>query len=235
MEISSGIEIIDLSLFHLESRTLIISDLQIGLEEQLNKRGVLLPRFQFKDMMNQLENIFEKVTPDTIVIAGDFKHEFGTISSEEWRNILKSIDYMQKHCKRLVLVKGNHDTQLGPILKKRGLEMVEQFITGSLLICHGHELPEMPEGIKTVVIGHEHPALGLTDDLRKEKFKCFLKGPWKNYDLIILPSFSPLTEGTDVLAGDFLSPFLDNGIKNFEAWVVADTVYYFGKLKKLMK
>jgi len=50
-------------------------------------------------------------------------------------------------------------------------------------------------------MGHLHPATYLTDKIgciKKEKYKCFLIGKWKNKKIIILPSFFSLIEGTDI-------------------------------------
>ena len=87
--------------------------------------------------------------------------------------------------------------------------------------------------IKTVIIGHEHPAINLKDGPRSEKYKCFLKGKFKSYDLIVQPSFTPLIEGTDILAEDLLSPFLKKNLYDFQVFIVGDKVYDFGKIKKL--
>ena len=84
---------------------------------------------------------------------------------------------------------------------------------------------------KTIIIGHEHPAIVLKEGPRKEKYKCFIKGKFKRKNLIVMPSFNLVTEGTDVLLETRLSPFLQRDISSFECWIVADKVYYFGKLK----
>ena len=40
---------------------------------------------------------------DKVIINGDLKHEFGTISETEWRNTLGIIDFLLKQCKNIVL------------------------------------------------------------------------------------------------------------------------------------
>jgi uncharacterized protein len=236
MEIAKGIDIFDLALYLKESKTLVMSDFHIGYEEALNKQGMMIPRFQFKDIVERLERILARVKAETIVINGDLKHEFGTISDEEWRNVLKILDLLGRNCKQIVLVKGNHDTILGPIAEKKNLSAVIEHRIDDILICHGDKLPkaESLSGVKTIIIGHEHPAVSLREDVRVEKFKCFLKGTWKKNTLIVLPSFSSIIEGTDVLKERVLSPFLNQDLGKFEVFVVGDQVYNFGKLNKLM-
>jgi len=238
IEITKGIEIIDLALYLNEEKILIISDLHIGIEEEMVKRGILVPKFHFRDLVNRIESIFRKVKEkglpvEIILINGDLKHEFGRISDEEWRNSLKMLDYLARKCERLVLVKGNHDVQLGPIADKRNVLLVDQFISGDKAIFHGDKLADIPQGVKTMIIGHDHPAISLYADMRKETYKCFLSGKYKRKRLIVLHSLNPLTEGTDVREGNFLSPYLKQKLDDFRIYIVADKVYDFGKLKKL--
>ena len=68
MEIVKGIEIIDLCLYLKKEKILIIADTHIGYEEALNKQGVLIPRFQFKEIIERLEKILGKREIDKIII-----------------------------------------------------------------------------------------------------------------------------------------------------------------------
>ena len=81
MEIIKGIEICDLSLYLKGYKTLIIADLHLGYEESLNKKGVLVPRIQFKDTYERLNKILTSKKIETMIITGDLKHEFGVINS----------------------------------------------------------------------------------------------------------------------------------------------------------
>ncbi len=240
-EIAPGIEIIDLGLYLAREKILVLADLHIGIEDSLVKQGVLIPKFHFKDLVKRVESILDtlkkqKKEVKIIVLNGDLKHEFGRISDEEWRNTLKMIDFLGRKCEKIVLVRGNHDTILGPIADKRKVLFVDTFIDGDKIICHGDKIPEMVSGVKTVIIGHEHPAVSIYEDLRKETFKAFLSGGWNRKKLIVQPSMNPLMEGTDVKSGKVLSPFLKGKKMDlFDVWLVADKVYPFGKLKKLYK
>jgi len=240
MQIHKSLEIIDLSLFHTSSKTLIIPDVHIGYEEALNKQGILIPRIQFNEIMKNIEIIIKKIKKkykriNQVIILGDLKHEFGTISETEWRHTLKFLDYLSKHTEKIILLKGNHDKILGPIAKKRDLEIVDEFIIDNILLTHGDTLPTIPKPIKTIIIGHEHCAISLKDGARVEKFKCFIKGRYKKFNLIATPSFNPIIEGTDLTKEALLSPFLKNSnIKNFNVYITADKIYNFGKLKKLL-
>ena len=233
MEIVKGIRINDLAL--IVGNNLIIADTHVGYEEALNKQGVLIPRFQFKEILERLEKVLDGSRFDKIIINGDVKHEFGTISETEWRHTLKLLDFLKKYCDEVVLVKGNHDKILGPIAQKRGVRVVDSIVLGDVLVIHGDKVPSRSdlEGVKVIVIGHEHPAISLREGARVELFKCFLKGKFKGKELIVQPSFNLVQEGTDVMKENVLSPLLKQNLDDFEVFIVADKLYKFGKLRKL--
>jgi putative SbcD/Mre11-related phosphoesterase len=234
MEILKGIEIIDSSLWLIKEKVLIIADLHIGYEEALNKQGVLITRNQFKETIELLNKILGIVKPKTIIINGDLKHEFGNISSQEWRETTKILQLLSDKA-QVILIKGNHDTILGPIARKGGLEIVDSYCVGDICIIHGDKVlnNEKTQKAKTLIIGHEHPAISLREETKTEKYKCFLLGKWRKQNLIVMPSFLPIIEGSDILKEDILSPYLKQNISNFKIFILGDKVYDFGKLKDL--
>lgn len=220
----------------IDNQILVISDIHLGYEEALNKQGLLIPRLQFKDIVKNLEKVLEKKKFQKIIVNGDLKHEFGKISDQEWRHSLSLLDLLSKHSKNVTLIKGNHDTILGPIAKKKNLEIVDEFVTKDILIIHGNKeiKEEKLRKIKTIIIGHEHPAISIREGLRAEKYKCFLFGKYKRKNLIVMPSFNPILEGTDVARERLLSPYIKN-IDEFAVVAIGDdgTAFDFGKVKEL--
>ena len=235
MQIHKGIEMHDLGIYLAKHNALIFSDFHLGFEETLNTRGSLVPRFQFKDTITLLDKICANIQQpiETIILNGDIKHEFGTITTQEWREVLKLIDFLLTKCKKIIIVKGNHDMTLSVIAKKRNMCIVKNLRMGDILIAHGDSIDKeaLEKTVKTIIIGHDHPAFAVRDNRRVELFKCYLKGTWKRKTLIVQPSFNTVREGTDVLQGRFLSPYLGQQIDNFEVWVVADQTRYFGRVK----
>ncbi|MBU0461404.1 MAG: metallophosphoesterase, partial [Nanoarchaeota archaeon] len=147
MDITENIRIIDLGIFLVKERLLAISDIHLGYEESLTKQGILIPKFHFKDLIIRLEAMIEETKPKIILVNGDLKHEFGTISDEEWRNALKLIDFLKKNCEQLIILKGNHDTIIDPIAKKRDITPVKEFMVGEVLFCHGDFIPKIQKNI----------------------------------------------------------------------------------------
>jgi uncharacterized protein len=236
MQLLEGLEALDLGLFIRAHSTLVISDLQLGYEEHLNRKGYLLPRQQYELLMKRIEPMLAKARPRSIVLNGDIKHEFGDISETEWRLVLKFLDFLSGKCE-VKIIKGNHDVQLFPILKKRGFETIDHLSLDDIYICHGDIIPSgsVFKRSRTVIIGHEHPALGLRDSGRIERYKCFLRGIYEKKDIIVLPSCNPLIEGSDMLSEKPLSPFLKGNLDDFSVFVVSGKILDFGKISELRK
>ncbi|MBT3304215.1 metallophosphoesterase [Candidatus Woesearchaeota archaeon] len=219
------IKLIDLGI--LANKTLIIADLHIGYEEALNKQGVLVPRLQFNKLKNRLTKLLKQTNPETVIINGDIKHEFGTISEQEWRETLKIIDLITENSK-LIIIKGNHDKVIGPIANKRNVEIVDHYITDDIYICHGNKLVDIKQN--TIIIAHLHPAITLKDEAKSEKYKCFLKANYQDKTLYVLPSFLQTTEGTDITREAINDPFLKD-LKEVEVIIpMEDKLYNFGKI-----
>jgi len=217
---------------------LVVADIHIGYEEALNKMGILLPRSQFKEMKKEFDEIFKKLGKEKkkikeIVILGDLKHEFGIISQQEWEETIYLLDYFAEKADKIVLVRGNHDNILEPIAYKRKLEIVDYYVLGDMLFCHGHKNLKKylsVKKIKKIFLGHRHPAVRLEEGRKREVFKCFLKGRIKGKEIYVLPSFFPLTVGSDIVNNKKEYDMLD--FSDFEVFIIGDKVYDFGILKK---
>ena len=226
MKVLKNIELVDLAVRYKDC--LILGDLHLGFEESLRKEGILLPRSQFKKIISRLDKIVDKTKPKKIIINGDIKDEFGRISDQEWSDILTFIDHYSEKAE-LIFIKGNHDAILSIVAKKKNINVKERIEIDDISIIHGDKL--FKDLKKTIIMSHEHPAISFKER-HDEKFKCFLVGKYKSHDLLVLPSFNPLIEGSDVTKEQFLSPYLKN-IENFTIYVVQDKIYNFGKVKEI--
>lgn len=233
MQISQNIQIIETSLWLEQEKILVINDLHLGYEEALQHKGIFVPRFQLKEIVTSLGRIFIEVTPEKIIINGDLKHEFGKVLRQEWSEVLQLIDFLLQHCKEVIIIKGNHDPIIQPIAEKRRTKVVTEYRIDDTLIIHGDELVETDA--KRIIIGHEHPAITIREGSKWEKYKCFLRGKWKGKELIAVPSFNPLLEGTDILKEQMLSPFLTK-VDSFDVFVVSKgEIFNFGKVREIKK
>jgi len=224
----------DSALFLEKFKALIVSDLHIGFEEVLINQGWLIPRTSFQEMFAKLKTLVKELKPETLIINGDLKHEFGVVNKQEWRQISELLAWA-KTVSDLVLIKGNHDVLLKPVAKKQGLELYDYYKLGSFFITHGHKLFNTGN-CKVVIIGHEHAAVSVRTSTRIERFKAFIKTSWHGKRLILMPAFFNLTEGTDLLQENAKSPYLtDTDLENAELWVLNDNdqPLYFGRWKHL--
>lgn len=237
LKILDGIFAVGKALWIPKQKVLIIADLHIGYEEELNSHGIFVPRLSFKEMKREIEELLVKLKPRTIVINGDLKHEFGGISRQEWKETLEILDMLLKKCRKIVLIRGNHDNMLEPIAKKRRLELRGFYCVDNGRIClfHGEGIPLDSEvhKAKILIIGHEHPSIILREGMKTEKYKCFLLGKWHGKKLIAMPSFFPFIEGLDIRNEVRISELLKQDISDFEVFVIGDKIYKFGKLRDI--
>jgi hypothetical protein len=234
------------TIFFPEKGILAIGDLHLGFEYQIQQSGVLVPEQQVKEVIEELKAIFheiksKKLNLKKIVFIGDIKHSF----SYEWKEknyFNEIITFLKSHVedKDIILIKGNHDT----IDYSFSDKLQDYYIDGELAFTHGHQLFEevFNEKIKTIVMGHLHPSVILSDsqEIKREKYKCFLVGKFKQKEVIIMPSFLATIEGTTVNSVDYeyenyFSIIPKKTLMNFEVYIVGEKeVYDFGKIKKFI-
>jgi len=242
-EILDGVEIVEgLGLFLRRFDVLVIADLHIGYEAALEKQGITLPKSQYPKIKKTVEEMIRIVRPKVLIVNGDLKHEFGEATRQEWKETLDFIDFIQSMGIELIVVRGNHDNFLIPILKKKGVEFKDPSYTlGEFLFIHGHKqlnLESFKQTIKTIVMAHEHPAIGVRDELGvRRRFKCFLVGKVYDKNLIVMPALSPLMPGVEinnVEKDELLSPLLRVAdIEEFVAIVYEGGEYFEIPLKEI--
>jgi putative SbcD/Mre11-related phosphoesterase len=234
----------------INQKILVITDLHIGYEEYLCKES-LIQRTQLKEILEKLNNVFEtlkkeKITIEKVIILGDLKNEFGEISDAEWRETLILIDYLIEKIKtkgKIILIKGNHDNILGPIAKKREIKLKNYYKIKNICFLHGDKIcKNYLKNTDILILGHLHPSITLSDDYKREKYKCFLKGVWKNKEVYVLPSLSQITFGYELkLLNEenskdfFIIP--PKKLKNFRVIIYnnkENKKYDFGELKNLI-
>ncbi len=209
--------------------TAVIADLHLGLENVMLEKGVAVPRMQIIEIVESVKRIIEKYGIRRIVVAGDLKHEFSRNLPYEWEDVehfLKALGKVE-----LEVVRGNHDNYLATILAKHGIELKEEIEIEGWTVVHGHKKCDKPK----IIMGHEHPAVKIRFRGSIYSYHCYLRIRKKNQDIIVLPAFSPLVSGSDIISAEsFLSPILsDVSDDEIEIYAVDDEVVYLGKLSYL--
>ncbi len=190
----------------------------------MQNRGVAIPRMQVLEIVENVRDIVEKYGLEKLIIAGDLKHEFSRNLPYEWedvRTFVESIDI------KLEVVRGNHDNYLAAILAEYGIELKDHVKVGDYYVVHGHRDVEFEK----VIMGHEHPAVKVRVRGANYIFPCFLVADGTK---IVLPAFSPLMQGSDVLQLNFLSPILKKA-KKIEVFAIENEVVYLGTIEQLRK
>lgn len=217
-------------------RILTVGDLHLGWEENLNRSGVFVSREMFKEVIDYFELVFGEVgRVDEIVLLGDVKHVFGRIIPQEWKDVLGLFDYLEGKCGKIVVVKGNHDVILEPIVKKSCVELMDFYGVGDFCFAHGDRNFLEVENFGNWILGHGHPAVKISDRVKIEKYKCFLVGKWKKKEVIVVPSFFEGNAGSDPRENN-LEMAWDFDFEKFDVFVVQDSgleVLGFGKLGRL--
>src|SRR3989344_8312542 len=152
---------------------LVIGDLHIGYDEQFHGKAIF-PGSQLEEIIKKLKDVFkylkkDKIKITKIILLGDVKHDFGKITNIEWRETLQFFDFLKDNIEdksRVIVIKGNHDNILKPILEKRDIKLVDYLkikIDGKRwCFLHGNKMFEQCLDSNYLVFGHLHPAITLS-------------------------------------------------------------------------
>ena len=231
-------------LYHSDLDLLVISDIHLGLEGSVTSKGGYVPKFQLDEIIEDVEKAQDETQASRILINGDLKNEFRKNYYSEKKEIDKFIGEINNLFNEIIIVEGNHDNFLDEIIEKNGLEIRKEYSENGILFTHGHKDVEDIEEYTTVVIGHEHPALSLKDEIGVvEKVDSIIYGKGEGkVNIIVLPAFSSISNGTrinETPQSKLLSPVLRNhiNIRNMKAVAVSREagIFEFPELSKINK
>ncbi len=235
MYLASGILIPNtLPALYLEGcRTLVISDLHIGQESVLRLKGVHIPEISYPRIKEDISALLDKTRAEEIVLLGDVKHELGRPSAQEWVEVKDLLGFLADQRLGVHIVRGNHDNYILSILGRFSLHLHDPCMQiGDALLIHGDKKVLVPSSVKTIIMGHEHPAVSSRDSSgSRYKFRAFLVGKYDGREIIVMPASSPLAAGVginEVPRESLLSPILKEAdIDSFEPIVVERGVGVF--------
>lgn len=205
-------------------KTAVIADLHLGIENAMQNVGIAIPRMQIGEIINRVQKMVDDYEVEKLVIAGDLKQEFSGNLPYEWDDVRAFLDSVDVE---ISVVRGNHDNFLSAILSEYSIELKDYEKVGEYYVFHG----DKDLGFERAIIGHEHPAIKFRRRGAIYSYPCFLVA---DETKIVLPAFSPLVSGSDILQGDFLSPILRKS-KKIEVHAIEGEVFYLGDLELLRK
>jgi putative SbcD/Mre11-related phosphoesterase len=236
--------LISKTIFFPKQGILAIGDFHLGYDTMLKNQGITLNFDQLKETKKELENIIRNIratqTLKKIILLGDIKHHFEFEKSELF-NLRNFLNFLEKFVKKenIILIKGNHDT-----FTLKDYELKEEYLENNLLFIHGDKNKEKyfkSKKINTIILSHIHPAIILRDKqgIKREKYKCFLIGKFQRKNIIIIPSFFPIIEGSEIneleSSSNKWNQIIPNEkLKSFETFIIGkNKIFNFGKYNNI--
>ena len=143
---------------------LIISDLHLGIEDEISEeRGIHFP-LQGTSIIDRIELLVGKYELSSLYIIGDVKHTILTDIPYNWEILPEFMENLIEIIPTTI-IPGNHDGDLESLLP-RGMDLadVHGIVIGTgnerIGLFHGHSWPA-PELLDTsrIIAGHSHPAV----------------------------------------------------------------------------
>ena len=225
-----------------DERAVVLADYHAGIEAGLRRDGVELPS-RATERRESVVALVERERPDRLVVLGDLSHAIGDPGRDE-RTELRDLFAALPEDLAVTVARGNHDGDLAGTLEAvpQAVEVTPAHGTriGDVGFVHGHTWPS-PSVLEAAVVcsGHEHPVVRLEDEVGGSRVeRVWLRGtlaadPFESFhdtdlaidgDLVVFPAFNDRSGGTWVnVDGDFLAPFLPDGLGDGEAYLLDGT------------
>ncbi|MCK4717300.1 MAG: metallophosphoesterase [Thermoplasmata archaeon] len=217
-------------LFLKKERTLVAADLHIGIEKEFREAGVTIPP-QWPRMAETLIAALKENGGERILLLGDVKHRVPSISFTEEKAVPIFFRRIMEEAEAHV-IPGNHDGHLRALLPRAvTLHPSTGMVLGNTGFFHGHSWPsDEIMSCETVVMGHLHPSLALTDEIGTTSIlpcwaRCSLMDEGKvaeRYDvvpkeLVVMPALSDLRRGTPINKRKWIGPIGRSGSIDIDA------------------
>ena len=139
---------------------LVISDLHIGSEIDLIKKGININSLQIsQDILKEIDDLQNTHSFNGIIILGDLKSSITHISKNEWDTIPSFLKQLSIDMEEVFLIPGNHDANINLLVPEPVIVCnTSGLVVDDTLLIHGHTIPEKTKfNIKKIIMGHVHP------------------------------------------------------------------------------
>jgi metallophosphoesterase superfamily enzyme len=228
-----------------DERALVVADYHAGIEAGLRRERGLSLSSGADGRRDRLLDLLATTRADRVVVLGDFAHRIGEPDGEEADEIGAVVRAVTDRVP-LTLVPGNHDGGVAAAFADRiEVTPADGWRAGDVGFVHGHTWPGREVlAATTVCVGHEHPAVRLSDDVGGARVeRAWLRGslrrepfadrygvdpgdlPWGDPELVVFPAFNERSGGTwvNVPGQEFLAPFLPGALVDAEAYLLDGT------------
>lgn len=205
---------------------MVLSDLHIGLEGELNLRGVIFDsNYSLNTMLEELRGLIKSNQLDGVILLGDVKSTIQSISKQEWNQVPEFFRIFSGHAS-IYVVPGNHDTNVRFLIPHNiNIMSVKGMVLEETLLVHGHTMPSSARAsIKRIIMGHIHPVFSRCNSvLNGRRIWLYLKvrretifpGTAGTLDIIIMPSFNKDVPGmTNKRDAKSISPIINRALQN---------------------
>jgi len=150
--------------------TLLVSDLHLGLEKEMARKGFSVPSYTMK-MVERIRGITDTHRAKRIVVLGDVKHSVGKVEDIDWGVVPWFFETMLDLFQAVEVVPGNHDGNIKTVLPQRvRLHPSDGAVIGEggeeIGVAHGHAWPSLRAmETRRIVIGHSHFTYEMRDSL----------------------------------------------------------------------
>jgi putative SbcD/Mre11-related phosphoesterase len=206
-----------------DRKYVIVSDLHIGLEADLLKKGITVNQNLVSDMVAEILGLIKSEHADGVIILGDIKHTVGAISKQEWSDVPFFLKQLSAKTE-VYLVPGNHDSnieQLVPvnvnITSSKGMKLDDT------LLVHGHSMPsDVRAHVNQIVMGHIHPVfLKRGSVINGERVWLYIQARKEALftekgmlDIVVEPTFNPYFYSTaEKTYGKSISPIIKRAMQ----------------------
>ncbi len=222
-----------------EERTLLISDLHLGLEKEMAKKGFRITSYSAK-ILDRINALAERYRANRIVVLGDVKHSIGKVEDIDWTVLPWFFETLLDVFASVEVVPGNHDGGIRSLIPGRvKVHPSDGMVIGTeekVGVTHGHSWPSREViSCGKMVMGHSHFRYEMRDRFgarSKEAVWLFAKydvgkllskagyegGAGEVGELMVMPPFNNLVGGQAINAkGGFdFGPVLSSGTVDVE-------------------
>ena len=182
-------------------KSLVITDLHIGFENSMTSNEIFMGKNStINETIQELSEIIDAETPDSVILLGDIKSSIKSISRNEWDEVPEFFEKIREKCD-VTLVPGNHDGNIQRLVPDN-ISMISStgMVEENILLTHGHTMPsENFSHVNKIIMGHVHPVFFQEDSvingqrvwisIKTEKEKIF-PNKTGELEIIIIPSFN---------------------------------------------
>lgn len=222
-------------------------DLHIGLEDEMQSKGVIVPS-QTDKMLEELLSLAEGC--DRLVLLGDVKHQVPGTSDQEHSELPRFFRSLAKAFREIDVVRGNHDVGIED-MSFTGVHIhpATGFSIGEVGFIHGHIWPSNAIMAKPIlVMAHNHPAIMFRDGVGHiTTERCWLRCGFKEEahsrypelpeEAVVVPSLNRSLQGSPVnlIGGHQIGPLFGKGMIDLEnSQVYLLDGIHLGSVKSLM-